>query len=147
GSFLEACRDATGSDARFVWIDDATLAQHGVAPWKEMPLFVPESEPHADGFMSVPIARALATGLAFRPLRQTIADTLAWQRRCGRRVNWCGTRSALRPRGRRARSPAGKPGPPRACARWRGPRRPAAGRRQRVAAASRRRHSTCARDR
>jgi len=77
---LHTCREVAGSDARFEWIDDATLARKGVAPWKEMPLFVPESEPHAEAFMAVPIARALATGLRFRPLATTIADTLAWAR-------------------------------------------------------------------
>ena len=80
GTLLDACRAVTQSDARFAWVDDATLARHDVAPWKEMPLFVPESEPHADAFMSVPIDRALATGLAFRPLADTIADTLAFAR-------------------------------------------------------------------
>ena len=80
GAFLDACRAATGSDARFEWIDDATLASKGVAPWTEMPLFIPESEPHADEHSSVPIGRALAAGLAFRPIETTIADTLAWAR-------------------------------------------------------------------
>ena len=79
-AFLAACKDATGSDARFEWIDDATLERHSVAPWSEMPLFVPEADPQADPFMSVPIARGIAKGLAFRPLRQTILDTLAWAR-------------------------------------------------------------------
>ena len=77
---LEACRQATGSNARFEWIEDAELARHGIAPWSEMPLFVPESDPHAEAFMSVPIDRARAAGLAFRPLRDTILDTLAWSR-------------------------------------------------------------------
>jgi len=80
GALLDACRAATGSDAHFEWIDDARLASRGVAPWSEMPLFLPESEPHADAFMSVPIARAVAVGLAFRPLEQTVLDTLAWSR-------------------------------------------------------------------
>jgi 2'-hydroxyisoflavone reductase len=79
-AFLDACREATGSDARFEWIADEALASHGVAPWKEMPLFVPEAEPHAEAFMAIPIDRALATGLAFRPLGETILDTLAWSR-------------------------------------------------------------------
>ncbi|MGZ5062041.1 MAG: hypothetical protein ACXWAU_09230, partial [Usitatibacter sp.] len=60
--------------------DEATLAERGVKPWTQMPLWVPESDPHASGFMNVPIERALATGLAFTPLEETIADTLAWSR-------------------------------------------------------------------
>ena len=30
--------------------------------------------------MAVPVAKALAAGLAIRPLAQTVADTLAWWR-------------------------------------------------------------------
>jgi len=80
GEFLDACRDATGSDARFEWFDDAALERASVAPWSEMPLYIPASEPHADAFRSIPIERALATGLKFRPLGDTIRDTLAWAR-------------------------------------------------------------------
>ena len=77
---LDACRAVSGSDATLEWIDEAFLAESGVKPWMEMPLWVPESDPHASGFMGVPIDRALGTGLAFTPLEDTIADTLAWSR-------------------------------------------------------------------
>ena len=79
-SVLTACRDVSGSNADIRWVDEAFLAQKHILPWKEMPLWVPESDAHAAGFMDVPIARALATGLAFRDLRETIADTLTWSR-------------------------------------------------------------------
>lgn len=75
---LEACREVSASDAHFRWIDEATLAREKVGPWKDMPLWIPETEPHAAEFMDVPIERALATGLVHRPLSQTVADTLAW---------------------------------------------------------------------
>ncbi len=77
---LDACRVVSRSDASVEWIDEAFLAESGVKPWMEMPLWVPESDPHASGFMSVPIDRALAAGLAFTSLESTIADTLAWSR-------------------------------------------------------------------
>ena len=77
---LDACRAVSKSDATFEWIDEAFLAKSGVQPWKEMPLWVPESDPHASGFMNVPIDRALSMGLAFTALEDTIADTLAWAR-------------------------------------------------------------------
>lgn len=80
GALLDACRSATGSDVRFTWMDEDFLARQGVRPWSEMPLWVPESDPEASGFMDVPIARAVAAGLTFRPIAQTIADTLAWSR-------------------------------------------------------------------
>jgi 2'-hydroxyisoflavone reductase len=76
--FLERCRAVAGGDAKLEWVDEAFLAQQKVVPWKEMPLWVPETDTALSGFMNVPIQRALATGLEFRPLQQTIEDTLAW---------------------------------------------------------------------
>ena len=79
-TLLETCRDVSGSDARFEGIDEPFLEQMKVAPWKDMPVWLPESDPESAGSMDVPIARALATGLAFRPLAATVADTLAYSR-------------------------------------------------------------------
>jgi len=85
-SLLDAChavsREASGEwiDASIEWIDEGFLAEKGVKPWKEMPLWVPESESNANDFMNVPIERALGTGLEFTPLEATIADTLEWAR-------------------------------------------------------------------
>jgi 2'-hydroxyisoflavone reductase len=76
--FLDACRAVSRSGATLEWIDDAFLARQEVAPWKEMPLWVPEEDGEATGFLDVPLRRALLNGLTFRKLRETIADTLAW---------------------------------------------------------------------
>ncbi len=78
GRLLEACRQAGGSDARFVWADEAFLLEHGVQPWTEMPLWIPGRE--GVGGNAFDISRALAAGLAFRPVEETVADTLAWAR-------------------------------------------------------------------
>ena len=75
--FLETCRAISGSEARFVWMDDAFLLDQEVGPFSEMPLWVPE-ENHA--FETVSCARAIAAGLAYRPLADTLRDTLAWTR-------------------------------------------------------------------
>jgi len=77
GGFLEACRAATGSDARFTWVSEAFLLERGVEPWSEMPLWVPEANA---GFATVDCRRAIAAGLCFRPLERTLCDTLAWDR-------------------------------------------------------------------
>jgi 2'-hydroxyisoflavone reductase len=77
---VEACRRVSGSDARFVWVDDSALLAAKVEPWSELPLWWPETEPDARGFLSIDVSRALAAGLAFRPLDETIRDTLAWDR-------------------------------------------------------------------
>lgn len=87
-TLLSACRAIAKIDVRIDWIDEAFLADKSVAPWKEMPLWVPETDPHAPGFMNVPIGRAIATGLAFTPLAATIADTLSWSRTRGADHAW-----------------------------------------------------------
>lgn len=75
---LDTCRAVSGSRARLEWIDEEFLEQQAVAPWKELPLWVPETDAATSGFLDVPLRRALANGIAFRPLEETIADTLAW---------------------------------------------------------------------
>lgn len=78
--FLERCRAVAGNEAKLVWIDEASLAAQKVVPWKEMPLWLPETDASMKDFMSVPIQRAVASGLMFRPLQETIEDTLEWAR-------------------------------------------------------------------
>ncbi|MGB7924979.1 MAG: SDR family oxidoreductase [Pyrinomonadaceae bacterium] len=74
---LEDCRSASGSDARFVWVDDQFLKDAEVAGWSELPLWLPEEHRIAN-FLSVDNSRALAAGLTFRPLADTVRATLAW---------------------------------------------------------------------
>jgi 2'-hydroxyisoflavone reductase len=80
GGFLDACRTGSGSDARFTWVSEEFLAEQGVAPWSELPLYLPSSPGTHEYFSRANIDRGLAAGLAFRPLARTIGDTLAWQR-------------------------------------------------------------------
>jgi 2'-hydroxyisoflavone reductase len=80
GGMLDACRRASGSDARFTWVPEAFLAARGVLPWSHLPLWMPPSQESHRAFHRVDIGRALAAGLAFRPLEGTARDTLAWQR-------------------------------------------------------------------
>ncbi len=72
---LTACRAVTGSDAAFIWADEDFLNRHEVAPWMDLPLWLPAE---LDGMSQVSVDRAIAAGLAFRPLADTIRDTLAW---------------------------------------------------------------------
>ena len=74
---LETCRDATGSDATFTWVDNAFLEEHEVGAWMDMPCWIPPEGEYA-GFGSRSIAKAVAAGLTFRPLADTVRDTLTW---------------------------------------------------------------------
>jgi len=77
GAVLEASKTLSGSDAEFVWADEKWLVEKGVAPWMEMPLWVPSEEEYK-GFNSVNCRKAIADGLTFRPVADTVRDTLAW---------------------------------------------------------------------
>jgi 2'-hydroxyisoflavone reductase len=71
---------ATRADAKVIWVSTAFLEGQKVAPWSDIPVWVPGQGDSA-GFARRGIRRALAAGLAFRPLTTTAADTLAWFRR------------------------------------------------------------------
>jgi 2'-hydroxyisoflavone reductase len=75
---LEACREGTGSRATFTWADEAFLAEEGVAPWSQLPVWLPSSDAATRGMLAVSIGRALEAGLTFRPLAETARDTVAW---------------------------------------------------------------------
>jgi 2'-hydroxyisoflavone reductase len=57
------------------WVDEAVLLAEGVAPWTDLPVWLPREQA---ALHRTPIARALATGLMCRPLAETVRDTRAW---------------------------------------------------------------------
>jgi 2'-hydroxyisoflavone reductase len=73
---LDACRTATGSDARAEWVDDEWLLAQDVAPWTELPLWSPPSA--GPGAFTPDGAAAAAAGLRWRPLAETVTDTWNW---------------------------------------------------------------------
>ncbi len=74
GEVLETAREIAHSDANPVWVSDDLVVEQGVKPWREIPMWLP----HVVGWTSVSIDKALAAGLTFRPLADTIQATLAW---------------------------------------------------------------------
>jgi nucleoside-diphosphate-sugar epimerase len=77
GGMLEGIKTALGSDAKFTWVPADFLEKEKVAPWSDMPVWVPPSGEDG-GLGAVNIKRALEKGLTFRPLAETARDTLAW---------------------------------------------------------------------
>ena len=73
---LETARAHSGSDARFTYVSDEFLEARSVGAWVELPLWLPES-PELRGLLTIDNRKARAAGLTLRPLRETIADTLA----------------------------------------------------------------------
>jgi 2'-hydroxyisoflavone reductase len=80
GEVLETCRAVSGSDARLVWVDESFLLEREVGQWMELPLWLSESN---STFLSADVSKAVAAGLRFRPLEETVRDTLAWARAAG----------------------------------------------------------------
>lgn len=76
---LEEIKKASGSDAEFTWVDEDFMSRENVQPWSDMPFYLPESDKEAEHFLSMSIDKALQTGIEFRPLSETIQDTLAWR--------------------------------------------------------------------
>jgi len=74
---LQNCKEVSGSDAEFIWADNAFLQEQGVGPWMNMPCWIPAEGEYA-GFGSRSNAKALAGGLVFRSVSDTVRDTLTW---------------------------------------------------------------------
>ena len=80
GRLLDESVAVSGSEARLVWVDDKFLVDHKAGAWQEVPLWLPESDPKLAGLMRIDCGKAIAAGLSFRPLADTIRDTLEWDR-------------------------------------------------------------------
>jgi 2'-hydroxyisoflavone reductase len=76
---LHASREISHSDASFTWASEEFLLRENVAAWSEMPFWLPEeAAPRSRGLLFVNVDKAIAAGLNFRPLKETISDTLTW---------------------------------------------------------------------
>lgn len=88
GELIDECVAAGGGRSRPTWLPDEFLLREKVQPWMQMPLWLPESAASSRGFMAADASRAVGEGLAFRPLRETVADTLAWSGTRGANHPW-----------------------------------------------------------
>jgi 2'-hydroxyisoflavone reductase len=74
---LEGIKRGVGGDAKFTWVSTDFLEQNNVAPWSDLPVWVP-SRGGEEGFAEIDCRKAIAAGLAFRSVPATAKDTLAW---------------------------------------------------------------------
>jgi 2'-hydroxyisoflavone reductase len=72
GDLLEGCIAATGSDARLTWVPDDFLQEREVAPFRDLPHWMPGVDD------DVSVGTAVGAGLRFRPLSETVRRVLAW---------------------------------------------------------------------
>ncbi|MDX6696589.1 MAG: hypothetical protein QOF02_4192 [Blastocatellia bacterium] len=72
---LEECKAASASDAEFTWVDEEFLLAQGLGAWVEVPLWTREED---GGIFAARNDKAIAAGLTFRPLAETVRATLRW---------------------------------------------------------------------
>lgn len=84
GAVLDASVEAAGHHPSFVERSHAWLAEQGVAPWSgpgSLAAWLPQ--PEYAGFMTRHNDAARAAGLVLRPVADTVADSLRWERESG----------------------------------------------------------------
>ncbi|MCX4758547.1 NAD-dependent epimerase/dehydratase family protein [Kitasatospora purpeofusca] len=82
GELLEACAKATGAEPELRWTTPEAIAAAGIAPWVQLPFWVPPGELY-DAVHGADVGKALAAGLRCRPAAETVADTWEWLRSIG----------------------------------------------------------------
>jgi nucleoside-diphosphate-sugar epimerase len=78
GSMLEAC-GATD----IVWVGEHFLLEEGLQGWMDLPCWIPSTAEEMASFQLVPVDRAVASGLTFRPLTETARDVPEWTEKAG----------------------------------------------------------------
>jgi 2'-hydroxyisoflavone reductase len=81
GEVLGVIAEVTGAEGDFVWVSDRFLVRKQMAALDGVPLWVPPEYRH---FFRVDVRKAQAAGLRYRPLADTVRDTLAWLQGEGR---------------------------------------------------------------
>ena len=77
GEILQTCKSVSDSGARLVWVPDEFLKENQADSSRLLPFYIPAASGQA-GLMAANIARAVTAGLTFRPLADTVNDTLTW---------------------------------------------------------------------
>lgn len=75
---ISTSAEVAGSTVNPIWMDEAFLLENEVQPWMELALWVPESDATMNGINRVSCAKAIADGLTFRSLTDTVRDLLSW---------------------------------------------------------------------
>ncbi|MBL9203657.1 MAG: hypothetical protein JNN01_01125 [Opitutaceae bacterium] len=76
-SLVREVQAGVGGQANFVFVPASFLASQRVAPWRDLPVWVP-GEGETAGFARMSTERARRAGLTYRSLTTTAAETHAW---------------------------------------------------------------------
>ena len=89
GEMLEQIGTIATNPFEFTWVPEDFLEAQGVAPWSDLPTWIP-----GDPLMLVAVQNAVDAGLTYRPIPVTARDTLEWDKtrpaeeRANRRFGW-----------------------------------------------------------
>jgi 2'-hydroxyisoflavone reductase len=77
GGFIQNVKSTINPGCEIKWISEAFLREQNVACWGQLPLWVYKE---IQGFLKVNSDKAIAAGLKFRPVTESISDTHAWSK-------------------------------------------------------------------
>jgi len=79
GEVWDSCRANCGGKAREVVVSDDFVQANELHEWSDLPLLLPAGA----GVMDVDCSKAIKHGLTYRPLDNTVRDTLEWHKSRG----------------------------------------------------------------
>lgn len=83
---IKSLLDACGAE-HMTYVSEAFLEEQKVAAWVELPVWIPGlADKPAGG--ATDCSKAITAGLTYRPLSETVADTLAWENATPRENAW-----------------------------------------------------------
>lgn len=82
GELLTEVVAATGADARLRWTDPESILAAGIAPWNDLPIWIPPGHEYR-WLQERGVEKAYAAGLVCRPVAETVGDTWRWLSRVG----------------------------------------------------------------
>lgn len=77
GEVLREIVHQAGTNAQLTWVDSNFLLEHGVRPWVDLPIWLPE-QPEFIGMLSVNNKKAELNGLQSSPLPEVVEDMITW---------------------------------------------------------------------
>jgi len=73
--YLKEIHNATDNISKIYWVDNKWLKDHNIAPWTDLPNYIPMDDPEP-GFYTISNAKGRLAGLTFRPVFTTIVESL-----------------------------------------------------------------------
>jgi len=77
GAMLDTCRKVSGKDTKVTWVPADFLEKQGETGDVRLPIYMPPTGASAGTHLRSN-AKAVKAGLTFRPVEDTVRDTLAW---------------------------------------------------------------------